>query len=142
MADGFCDEADNCQTLGKSQEALNLFQKALSLNNKCARAYFGVGVIAQQHGDWAFAVTAFQQTLLNHPLFPEAAYRLCFVLQRSGRLQEAVPIYKTILSTATSPYIFSNLAAALQQHSLLNEALPYFLQALQLDPAHCPVTLF
>jgi tetratricopeptide (TPR) repeat protein len=127
---------------GKEDEAIVCYERALKLAPEALDVTIALGMLLSQmgHGERArpWLETAQQKLTRQLPLDPqntETLNRLGTVLQRLGRLEEAVGYYQTAL--AINPYdarISGNLAINLRDLNRLEEAVAMGRHALHVMP--------
>ena len=84
--------------LGKLDEAIEAYKKALSIKPDNAEAYNNMGNALQDQGKLEEAVEAYTKALAIQPDYADAYYNMGSVLQDQGKLEEAVQAYKKALS--------------------------------------------
>lgn len=97
--------------LGRLAEARQAFSEATMLEPRSARAWFLLGVAAQDGGDDATAETAYCRALALDPSMAEAAVNLGTLFQRAGDLASAKAAYAQ--AVGTRPDAFGRVAQAM-----------------------------
>ncbi len=100
-----------CKDLGRLAEARQAFTEATMLEPRSARAWFLLGVAAQDGRDDEAAETAYCRALALDPSLPEAAVNLGTVLQRAGDLDGAKAAYAQ--AVGMRPDTFGRVAQAM-----------------------------
>ena len=123
---------------GQLEQAKVLYQRLLQQQPRHSDACHLLGMIASQQGQHAEAETWIRRALHENPQATQAgAYwsNLAVVVQRQGRLQEALEMYDTIFKIQpTLVDSRNNYGLLLQELNRLPEALASFQKALQLRP--------
>jgi len=123
------------QKLGKSEEAIEAYTKALSIKPDFAEAYNNMGSTLQDQGKLDDAIEAYTKALSIKPDYADACYNMGNTLQDQGKLDEAIEAYTKALSIkpdyADACY---NMGNALQDQGKLDEALEAYSKALSIKP--------
>lgn len=89
---------------------------------------------------WVPAEAACREVLAQQPDHPDALHLLALTLKLSGRLLEALPYYKKIVTLYPDaefiPMVLSNYANALREAKAFNESEKAFLRAIELKPGY------
>ena len=80
--------------IGKFEEAVFAFQKAISINPKNSEAYNNMGIALKEQGKLEEAIQAYKKALAIKPDFAEAYGNMGNALQEQGKLVEAIEAYK------------------------------------------------
>ena len=86
------------QGLGKLDEALEAYKKAISIEPENAEAFFNIGNAIKEQGKLDEAIDAYTKALSIKPDIPEAYYNMGIALQQQGKLEEAIEAYKKALA--------------------------------------------
>ena len=84
--------------IGKLDEALEAYKKAVSFKPDYAEAYYNIGVTLQEQGKREEAVEAYNKALSIKPDYSEAYYNMGVTLQEQGKLEEAIQAYNKVIS--------------------------------------------
>ena len=123
--------------LGKLDEAIEAFNKALSIKPDYAEAYYNMGVILKKQGKLDEAIEAFNKALSIKPDYAEAYYNMGNALKNQGKLKEAIEAYNNAISIKPDyAEAYSNMGNALQEQGRLDEAIEAFKKALSIKPDH------
>ncbi|MFL2812598.1 MAG: tetratricopeptide repeat-containing sulfotransferase family protein [Paracoccaceae bacterium] len=121
--------------LGKLDEAIEAYNKAISLKPDFAEAYYNMGNALQDQGKLDEAIEAYNKALSLKPDYPEAYNNKGIALQGQGKLEEAIKAYNKALSLkpnyAEACY---NKGNALKDQGKLEEAIEAYNKALSLKP--------
>jgi superkiller protein 3 len=121
--------------LGKSEEALADYQKALALDPTCASAHFNLAVASVQAGNFGTAESHYRQALPGRPT-AETHNGLGYTLARQGRMDEAIAEFrKAVDAEPTFTPAFNNLAEALVKQGKLVEAEDAYRRSLAARPS-------
>ncbi|OUV75462.1 MAG: hypothetical protein CBC91_07355 [Rickettsiales bacterium TMED131] len=124
-----------CGMQGRSEELINLLNKALQLQPTYPEAHNNLGVTLQEQGKLVEAITSYKAALKIKYNFPEAHNNLGNALQNQGKLKEAIVSYQTAIQQRSNfPEAHSNLGNALQKLGDLKAAVASYNRALQLNP--------
>ena len=84
--------------LGKLEEAIEAYKKALSIKPDLAEAYYNMGNALKDQGKLDKAIEAYNKSLSLKPNYAEAYYNMGIALQDQGQLEEAIEAYNNALS--------------------------------------------
>jgi len=117
-------------------------RRAVRLQPKNAVAWDRLGVALQARGLFNQETeTAYRRAVELDPEFAVAYAHLARVLKRSGRKDEAVPLYERAISLAKDPLTLNLIAESLQAEQQWENSEPVLKRALELDPKN-PTSLF
>ena len=121
--------------MGRSEDATQMLGKAVELNASDFDAYYLLGNLARDRGEWLRAIACYRAALRINVDFDFCRRDLCVALAQSGQIQEA---HKVMAegpafdeSTAAHHFFKGNLHFVADQ---MEEAIPYFQRAAQLSP--------
>jgi Flp pilus assembly protein TadD len=121
--------------LGKPQDALAAYAKALAMDPECPSAHLNLAVVAIQSGNFADAEAHYRRAL---PGRPTAATHngLGYVLAQQGRADEAFAEYRQAIEVdpGYTP-AYNNLAEGLAQQGKLVEAEQAYQKSLAVKPS-------
>ncbi|MHC5537043.1 DUF6165 family protein [Singulisphaera rosea] len=118
-------------------EAIQCFQKAISINSRFASAHHNLGLAYGKSRRLADAIACFEETLRLQPNFPEAHNHLGIALGVMGRPKDAMAAFEQALWYRPDfAEARSNLANALLTQNLLDQAIDQFLILLKYWPNH------
>lgn len=121
--------------LGRSEEALADYRKALALDPDCASAHVNLAVMSVQAGDLAAAESHYRQALPGRPT-AQTYNGLGYVLAQAGRTGEAIAEYrKAIAADPKFTPAYNNLAEALTDEGKLAEAAESYRLSLAERPS-------
>ncbi|UOF89690.1 tetratricopeptide repeat protein [Fodinisporobacter ferrooxydans] len=117
--------------LGNYEEAIKSYQKALSFDPACGRAYSGLGWIALWRGNTDKARAFVQKHLSIQPKSKEGLFYFGWLLIQQGELQKAQKVFETLLRYhAAEPYgliglshIYGELGEASAARDLLHRVV-------------------
>ena len=119
----------------KLEEAIEAFNKALSIKPNYAEAYNNMGNILQEQGKLEEAIEAFNKALSIKPDYPEAYNNMGILLQDQGKLAEAIEAYKKALSINIDyPEAYNNIGNILKEQGKFDEAIEAYTKALSIKP--------
>jgi tetratricopeptide (TPR) repeat protein len=121
----------------KFEEALSLYQQALSIYPEYARVHYNIGVAFQRTGRIENAISSYQKTLSITPEDVEANINLGVLLKSLDRVEEAVACYKRALKiNPDHAEAYNNLGVIYQEQSLLDKAESCSRKALSINPEY------
>ena len=121
--------------LGRSEEAIGHYRRALQLNPDFAEAHINLGIALGVRGQAEEAIQHFRQALRLRPDYAEVHSNFGNVLVNTGRLDEAIAHYRRALQLRPGyAEAHNNLGTALGMQGQVEEAIRHFQQALQLRP--------
>jgi predicted O-linked N-acetylglucosamine transferase (SPINDLY family) len=125
------------KALDNYENALNSFNKVISLNPNFIKAFFQIGNIYKIQGKFKEAINIFEKLLLIDNQYIYAYNNIGQVLQGLGKLDEAINNYKKALSINPNyANAYNNLGTALKEQNKLDDAIDAFKKTLSLDPNH------
>ena len=84
--------------LGKLEEAIEAYNKALAIKPNFADAYYNMGNILKGQGELEEAIVSYEKALSLKPNYADAHNNMGNALQDQGKLEEAIASYKKVLS--------------------------------------------
>ena len=121
--------------MGCAEDATSMLDKAVRLNSSDFDAYYLLGNLARDRGEWLRAIACYRAALRINKDFDFCRRDLCVALAQIGQLQEA---HKVMAegpafdeNAATHHFFKGNLHFVADQ---MEEAIPYFQRAAQLSP--------
>lgn len=125
------------QALGKMNEAVDSFNRALALNPNYVAALNNLGIALQHQGKMEASINTFQQALKLQPDYAELYSNLADVLRENRQLEASITCARHAISL--NPGFFNAhfcLGKVLHDQGFSTEALRSFKQALALNSAH------
>ena len=121
--------------LGKLDEAVLAFQKALSIKPNDAQAYYNMGNALKDQEKLEEAIDAYRKALSIKPDYADAYVNMGNVLTDQEKLEDAIEAYNRALSNepdnAEAHY---NMGNALKDQEKLEEAIDAYRKALSIKP--------
>ena len=121
--------------MGHSEDAAHMLSKAVELNASDFDAYYLLGNLARDRGEWLRATACYRAALRINKDFDFCRRDLCVALAQSGQILEAHKVMAEGPAfderTATHHFFKGNLHFVADQ---TEEAIPYFQRAAQLSP--------
>jgi Flp pilus assembly protein TadD len=122
---------------GRQAEALQQYEMAAQLGSEpglLATIYTNLGSVYSDRGDYAKSQASFEHALRLNPDQATAWAGIAFLLQKQGKLQEAIPALARFAELQPSGQNFMQLARVLAQTNHRDEAIAAYRQAVSLDP--------
>ena len=121
--------------LGKLDEAIEAYNKALSIKPDFTEAYNNMGLALKEQGKLDEAIGAYNKALSIKPDNAEAYYNMGNALKNQGKLDEAVEAYNKALSIKPDyAKAHNNLGVTLKEQGKLDEAIGAYNKALSIKP--------
>ena len=121
--------------LGKPDEAIEAYTKALSIKPDYAEAYNNMGVALKDQGKLDEAIEAYTKAFSIKSDYTDAYYNMGVVLQEQGKLDEAIETYTKALSIKPDyADAYNNMGNALKDQGKLEEAIAAYKKALSIKP--------
>ncbi|MDC1280679.1 tetratricopeptide repeat protein [bacterium] len=121
--------------IGMLDEAIEAYNKCISLKPDYAEAYSNMGVALKDQGKLDEAIEAFNNALLLKPDYAEAYSNMGATLQDQGKLDEAIEAYnKCIALKPDYADAYYNMGVALKDQGKLDQAITAYNKALSLKP--------
>ena len=121
--------------LGRLDEAIPQFQKALEIRPDFAEGYYNFANALVQQGKLAEAMADYRKAIELDPHYPEAHNNLGTALLQSGNPTEAVAHYRSAVELKPDyTEARRNLASTLYQQGQTREALGQWREAIRLGP--------
>jgi tetratricopeptide (TPR) repeat protein len=130
-----------CFEQGAWPQAEDLFRQALNVDPRNAQLHYSLGLALEKQGRLQEASGCFQQALLCRPDYPEAYQALGACFQRAvAAPQPAAPAPAPPVSPkpAMTAAVYNDLGVPVLDEGRVEEALHYFMKALDLDPNFPP----
>ncbi|MEN8134368.1 MAG: tetratricopeptide repeat protein [Thermodesulfobacteriota bacterium] len=119
----------------KHEEALKLYQKALSVYPEYARAHYNIGVVLQKTGRKEDALSSYQKVLAITPDDVEAYVNMGVLLNSLDNIEEAAICYRKALAIKPDhAEAHNNLGLAYLSENRLSEAKDCFLKSQAIKP--------
>jgi tetratricopeptide (TPR) repeat protein len=121
--------------VGREEEAIAHFQKALELKPDFAEAHNNLGNFLFQNGNVDEAMARYQKALEIRPDYAMARYNLGNALVKKGSMDGAIAQFQLALQINPDyAEAHNNLGYALVQKRSMDEAIAHFQKALQINP--------
>jgi tetratricopeptide (TPR) repeat protein len=121
--------------LGRTDEAIIYFLKALKINPNYDEAHINIGIIFADQGKTEQAINHFQKVLSINPNSHGAYNNLGAVLAKQGKMDEAIDHYLMALKIySDNEKAQVNLGVVLAEQGKTDEAISRFHKALQIKP--------
>tara|TARA_B100001057_G_scaffold86673_1_gene82604 strand:+ start:216 stop:2189 length:1974 start_codon:yes stop_codon:yes gene_type:complete len=121
--------------LGKLDEAMEAYDKALSIKPDYAEVLYNVGIALEENGKLDEAIEAYNKALASKPDFAEAYNNIGNALNEQGKPDEAIEAYnKALASKPDFAEAYNNVGNALNEQGKLEEAIQALTKALDIQP--------
>jgi pentatricopeptide repeat protein len=120
---------------GRSEEAIEQWERAISLSPEMMELHFQAGFSYYAAGRLDEAIAAWEETARLRPDFPQAHFQLGIAYEDLGDHQRAIEEYRTTLEINPA-YILAgyNLGHLYKRLGRIEEAITEFKKAIQADP--------
>jgi tetratricopeptide (TPR) repeat protein len=123
------------EKLGRYQEAIPLFKKAIQLNPGSANAYNNLGAALVHLGEYEEAVKQYQLSIKLDPYYFKAYCNLGGLLAKMGHYPEALEALKSTIQINPDYFeAYQNLASTYQRMGKLEEIIPLLQAYLKRNP--------
>ncbi|MDC3205668.1 tetratricopeptide repeat protein, partial [Paracoccaceae bacterium] len=121
--------------LGKLEEAIEAYNKAISLKPDYAEAYNNMGVALKAQSKLEEAIEAYKKALSIKPDFAAAYNNMGNAFKEQGKLDEAIEAHSKALTIKPDfAAAYSDMGVALKAQSKLGEAIKAYNKALSIKP--------
>ena len=121
--------------IGMLDEAIEAYNKSISLKPDYADTYSNMGVTLQDQGKLEKAIVAHNKAISLKPNFADAYYNMGNVLKDQGKLYKSIEAYKKAISLKPDyANAFCNMGNALKDQGKLNEAIEAYNKSISLKP--------
>jgi lipoprotein NlpI len=121
--------------LGKYQEAIPMFKKAIQLNPSSANAYNNLGAALVRLGEYEEARKQYQMSIKLDPYYFKAYCNLGGLLAEMGDYPEALEALKSAIQINQDYFeAYKNLASTYQRMGKPEEVIPFFQAYLKRNP--------
>lgn len=118
-------------------EAINAFEKVISLKPDYADGYNNLGNALKMQGKSNEAIKAFNQAIEINPEYVDPLYNLGIVFKDQDRLDEAVKLFNRVIRLKPDyAKAYNNMGLALLEQGKPLEALAKYNKALECNPAY------
>jgi tetratricopeptide (TPR) repeat protein len=122
---------------GRSDEGINLIQRAIEINGKVAVYFNNLGLVFQQKKRFAEAIAAHRKAISLQPNLASAHSNLGLALQLAGRHDESVHSFQAAIKIEPKfAAAHFNLAIALSSLGRQDEAIGEYETAVRLQPSY------
>jgi tetratricopeptide (TPR) repeat protein len=123
------------QGLSKLEEAIQAYNKALSIDPDNATACNNKGSALKEQGKLEEAIDAYNKAIFIKPDYAEAHNNMGNALQEQGKLEQAIDAYnKAIFIKPDYAEAYNNMGIALKEQGKLEEAIDAYNNAIFIKP--------
>ena len=120
---------------GKLEEAIEAYNKAITIKPDYADAYYNMGNALKEQGKLEEAIEAYNKAIAIKPDYVQAYKNTGNILKMQGNLNQAVEIYnKAIAIKPNYAEAYYNLGIALKEQDKLEEAIEAYNKAIIIKP--------
>jgi len=131
----FLEQGNALYDLGKHEEAINAYNKAIELNPKLASAWYNKGVALTNQGKDDEAIVAYDKAIEIDPKHASAWYNKGNALYNIGKYEEAIIAYdKAIEIGPQLADAWNNKGIALTNLEKYDDAIVAYNKAIEIDP--------
>ena len=123
------------QDLGRLEEAIREYKKAIEIFPNNYKAYYNLGVLYDGQGALKEAVANYKRTIAINPAFIDAQFNLGNIYHNQGLLEEAIQQYRKV--TELDPTDFearNNLGVAYARQGKFDQAIAQWEKVLEIEP--------
>ncbi|MBN1627993.1 MAG: fused MFS/spermidine synthase [Deltaproteobacteria bacterium] len=125
------------KSLGKTQEQIDAFQKAISLNPSYYNAHMDLAAALQSQGRLEEAVAQFSEALRLNPDSAEPHNELGVIFANYGRTDEAIDHFSKALEiNPDSAETHNNIGNVYANQGQIDKAIDHFSKALKIRPGY------
>jgi len=123
------------QDQGKMDEAIEAYNKCISLKPDYAEAYINMGLALKDQGKLDEAIEAYNKCISLKPDYAQAYSYMGGALKDQGKLDEAIEAYNKCISLKPDyAQAYSYMGVALQDQGKLDETIEAYNKAIALKP--------
>ncbi len=123
------------QSLGKLEEAIEAYTKAIAIKPDYAEAYNNMGAAIEQQGKLDEAIEAYNKALSLMPDYSDAHNNMGNALKNQGKLEEAIESYnKAVAIKPDYAGAYYNMGNAFKDLGKLEKAIESYAKALSFKP--------
>ena len=123
------------KALGRMEEAVKSYNKAINLNPKYLQAYYNLAFTLKQIGRYEESIFNFKKVISLEPNFAQVHYNLALTFKEHGKLDHALLCYKQAINLKPDYYhALYNLANTLQELKKFDDAVENYKKAIALKP--------
>jgi len=123
------------QDQGNLEEAIEAYNKALSIKPDYAETYYNMGITLEEQGNLEEAIEAYNKAIAIKPNYAVAYNNIGITLQEQSKMEEAIEAYnKAIAIKPDYAEAYNNMGVALQDQGKLEEAIGAYNKALSIKP--------
>jgi len=120
---------------GLYEEAIEIYDRVLSMNPESAHAWNNRGVALFKAGRTEEALESYDRSLKIDPDNLDALRNRGFVLMSAGRMEDALGAYELVIGAGGDEVDMESMATVLVGMGMLNEALNCLNQAMSMKPS-------
>ena len=119
--------------IGQLDQAVQAFEKMISINPNEASSYYNLGNVLQEQGKLKKAIEAYNKAIALKSDYAEAYNNIGLALQKLGKLDEAIDVYnKAIALKSDNTVAYNNIGNVLKEQGKLEGAIRAYNKAIAL----------
>ena len=119
--------------IGQLDQAVQAFEKMISINPNEASSYYNLGNVLQEQGKLKKAMEAYNKAIALKSDYAEAYNNIGLALQKLGKLDEAIDVYnKAIALKSDNTVAYNNIGNVLKEQGKLEGAIRAYNKAIAL----------
>ena len=123
------------QDLGRLEEAIREYKKAIEIFSHDYKAYYNLGVIYDRQGALKEAVANYKRTIVINPAFINAHFNLGNIYHNQGLLDEAIHQYRKVTELDAADFeARNNLGVVYARQGKLDKAIAQWEKVLEIEP--------
>ena len=123
------------QDLGRLEEAIREYKKAIEIFPDDYKAYYNLGVIYDRQGALKEAVANYKRTIVINPAFINAHFNLGNIYHNQGLLDEAIHQYRKVTELDAADFeARNNLGVVYARQGKLDKAIAQWEKVLEIEP--------
>ena len=120
--------------IGLKDYAEKRYKEVLKIDNKCANAYYGLGVLYDEKEDFDNAIKYYKEAIKYNPSYDKAYFFLANIYDEKGEKDLAIENYKKVIKINSNDlWAYVNIACIYEELNRDEEGIKYLKKALEID---------